>query len=89
MADFGIARDVEDISGLTTTNMTVGTVAYAAPEQLMGEEIDGRADQYALAAPRHRPQGVAAELEDKIVRLRKTLDNAWLRRRRGHDRRAS
>jgi serine/threonine protein kinase, bacterial len=35
---------------LTATNMTVGTVAYAAPEQLMGAEIDGRADQYALAA---------------------------------------
>ena len=50
LADFGIARDIDDISGLTTTNMTVGTVAYAAPEQLMGEEIDGRADQYALAA---------------------------------------
>jgi serine/threonine-protein kinase len=50
LADFGIARSVDDISGLTATNMTVGTVAYSAPEQLMGEEIDGRADQYALAA---------------------------------------
>ena len=50
LADFGIARHVDDISGLTVTNMTVGTVAYSAPEQLMGEEIDGRADQYALAA---------------------------------------
>lgn len=50
LADFGIARPLDDVSGITTTNMTVGTVAYAAPEQLMGEEIDGRADQYALAA---------------------------------------
>jgi serine/threonine-protein kinase len=49
LADFGIARNVDDISGLTTTNMTVGTVARG-PEQLMGEELDGRADQYALAA---------------------------------------
>ena len=49
-ADFGIARDVDDISGLTATNMTVGTVAYSAPEQLMGRRFDGRADQYALAA---------------------------------------
>lgn len=50
LADFGIARSVDDVSGLTSTNMTVGTVAYSAPEQLLGEEIDGRADQYALAA---------------------------------------
>ncbi|MGV7852916.1 protein kinase domain-containing protein, partial [Mycobacterium kansasii] len=48
--DFGIARDVNEISGLTATNMTVGTVAYSAPEQLLGEDLDGRTDQYALAA---------------------------------------
>jgi serine/threonine protein kinase, bacterial len=50
LADFGIARWANEISGLTATNMTVGTVSYAAPEQLMGERLDGRADQYALAA---------------------------------------
>lgn len=50
LADFGIAGWVDDPSGLTATNMTVGTVSYAAPEQLMGNELDGRADQYALAA---------------------------------------
>ncbi|HRD11445.1 MAG TPA: protein kinase [Mycobacterium sp.] len=50
LADFGIARPLDDPAGLTATNFTVGTVAYAAPEQLMGNPIDGRADQYALAA---------------------------------------
>jgi len=50
LADFGIARPVGDISGLTATNFVMGTVTYAAPEQLMGGDIDGRADQYALAA---------------------------------------
>jgi serine/threonine-protein kinase len=54
LADFGIARRSDDISGLTVTNMTVGSVAYAAPEQLMGEPMDGRADQYALAATTFR-----------------------------------
>lgn len=50
LTDFGIARTVGDISGLTATNMTVGTIAYAAPEQLLGADLDGRTDQYALAA---------------------------------------
>ena len=49
LADFGIARDTNDTNGLTATNVTVGSVAYAAPEQLTGKALDGRADQYALA----------------------------------------
>lgn len=50
LADFGVARHLGDISGITATNVAVGTVAYAAPEQLTGAKIDGRSDQYALAA---------------------------------------
>ncbi|MFZ0833661.1 MAG: serine/threonine-protein kinase, partial [Mycobacterium sp.] len=50
LTDFGIARDLGDSSGLTVTNTAVGTVAYAAPEQLAGRPVDGRADQYELAA---------------------------------------
>src|SRR6202022_2682844 len=46
LADFGIARWVDDASGLTGTNMTVGTVAYAAPEQLMGGQLAGRPAKY-------------------------------------------
>jgi serine/threonine-protein kinase len=49
LADFGIARATNETRGLTATNVTVGSVAYAAPEQLTGQALDGRADQYALA----------------------------------------
>ncbi|WP_454788319.1 serine/threonine-protein kinase [Mycolicibacterium lutetiense] len=50
LADFGVARRIDDISGITATNMAVGSMAYSAPEQLLGQPMDGRADQYALAA---------------------------------------
>ncbi|MBJ8341607.1 sensor domain-containing protein [Antrihabitans sp. YC3-6] len=49
LSDFGIARRIDDANGLTATNMTVGSISYAAPEQLMGRTMDGAADQYALA----------------------------------------
>ena len=50
LADFGIARPMDEANGITATNTTLGTFAYSAPEQLMGHDLDGRADQYALAA---------------------------------------
>jgi serine/threonine-protein kinase len=50
LTDFGIARQTDDIGGITEEDMAVGTVAYAAPEQLTGKPLDGRVDQYALAA---------------------------------------
>ncbi|MFN8032958.1 MAG: serine/threonine-protein kinase PknH/PknJ [Mycobacterium sp.] len=50
LSDFGIARKIDDTNRLTQTDMTVGSIAYAAPEQLKGASLDGQADQYALAA---------------------------------------
>ncbi len=49
LADFGIARSMLEASGLTATNTTIGTIAYASPEQLSGRPMDGRSDQYSLA----------------------------------------
>jgi serine/threonine-protein kinase len=47
--DFGIAR-ISDTRTSTPTGMVMGTVEYMAPEQIRGETVDGRADQFALAA---------------------------------------
>ena len=48
LLDFGIARIV-GTEGLTQTGHAVGTLAYMAPEQVLDEAIDGRADLYAFA----------------------------------------
>ncbi|GLP73562.1 serine/threonine protein kinase [Mycobacterium antarcticum] len=50
LTDFGIARDLNDVEDVTASTTAIGTVAYCAPEQLNGDEVGGRADQYALAA---------------------------------------
>ncbi len=49
LCDFGIARHAATSSALTATGQFLGTLQYCAPEQIQGQLIDGRADQYALA----------------------------------------
>ncbi|MFG1791931.1 protein kinase [Nocardia sp. NPDC049149] len=49
LTDFGIARLLESDTKLTATGTFTATLAYASPEQLSGEPIDHRADQYSLA----------------------------------------
>jgi serine/threonine-protein kinase len=49
LAGFGVAHPIGDTNTLTRANVIIGTASYTAPEQLMDDEVDGRADQYALA----------------------------------------
>ncbi len=49
VCDFGIAKLVEtDGSAITVTGFVCGTPEYMAPEQARGEELDARADLYAI-----------------------------------------
>jgi serine/threonine protein kinase/class 3 adenylate cyclase len=52
LCDLGIARriDMRDTAQITRAGAFVGTPQYMAPEQCMGQEVDGRADVYSLGA---------------------------------------
>jgi serine/threonine protein kinase len=54
LTDFGISKALEGASALTGTGTIIGTPHYMAPEQAKGHEVDGRADQYALAIVGHQ-----------------------------------
>lgn len=50
LTDFGIAKAVAEETGLTETGTIISSLPFAAPEVLYGHTLDGRTDQYSLAA---------------------------------------
>ncbi len=66
VTDFGIARDISDLQRLTAPGDLLGTLGFAAPEQLERSDADARADLYSLGATLHymlsgaRPAAVSA-----------------------------
>ena len=83
LTDFGLTKLVGSASGATKAGTFLGTLAYMAPEQIDGREIDGRADEYSLAAmtfeclagrvPFQRDQEIAvamAHLKDPVPSAR-------------------
>jgi eukaryotic-like serine/threonine-protein kinase len=47
VVDFGLAR-VAGVNTITRVGTVVGSLYYVSPEQLLGRQLDGRADVYAL-----------------------------------------
>ena len=47
LADFGIARRLDQSSELTNHGSVLGTPNYLSPEQALGEPVDARADLYS------------------------------------------
>ncbi|MCJ7589628.1 MAG: protein kinase [Candidatus Aminicenantes bacterium] len=45
--DFGIARSLK-VKGMTGAGVVIGTPEYMSPEQIEGQEVDGRSDIYSL-----------------------------------------
>jgi serine/threonine-protein kinase len=71
LSDFGVSKGAASVS-LTGPGQFLGTPDYSAPEQIQGQAVDGRTDQYALACvayqlltgsvPFERDQGMAVLL---------------------------
>jgi tRNA A-37 threonylcarbamoyl transferase component Bud32 len=50
LTDFGIAKSVAAIGGLTRAGGLIGTVEYMAPEQAQGRDVSAATDVFALAS---------------------------------------
>ena len=77
LSDFGLTKGAVSSASVTGTGVFVGTLDYCAPEQIRGQQVDARTDEYALACavftlmsgtpPFHRDDAMAvlyAQLSD-------------------------
>ena len=71
LTDFGLTKRTASDSGLTAAGEWVGTLDYVAPEQVRGEQVDGRADVYALGCVLYEllTGQVPFERDDDIAKL--------------------
>ncbi len=94
LVDFGITRAIRYASAddggvdrLTRTGVLIGTPEYMSPEQVRGQELDGRSDQFGLALVCYealtntRPfagdaplQTIAAILTEEVLPLSAVMD---------------
>ena len=54
LGDFGLTKATDSQSGITATGKFLGTVAYAAPEQVQGEQVGPATDVYQLGGLLYR-----------------------------------
>jgi serine/threonine protein kinase len=74
LADFGLARSEEqDLTTLTAKGMTVGTLAYLAPELLAGSPATAASDIYALGVTAY--QGLTGRLPKEAASIGELIEN--------------
>lgn len=71
--DFGIAKDLNASVALTMRGAYLGTPAYSSPEQIRGEDIDGRSDIFGLGVILY--EMVTGEVPFKGKRTTEILEN--------------
>ncbi len=70
LADFGLTKRLDEQGALAEDGQLMGTIDYVAPEQIAGDEVDGRADVYSLGCLLYECLGRRAALPAQLRRRR-------------------